>query len=155
MFAEAIAAVIWLLMLQPDGFVDQAFQAAGLRGLVQLWLADLEVGIYTMFVVVTWKYIGLGIILFLAGLRGVRVSSRRRRRPTAPTPGSGPLHDYPAARADDPDLGLPRDHRLDAALRPDLDHDRGRAWNASNTMATYMIDHGFRRMSSATAAPSP
>ena len=43
----------------------------GLGGLVQLWLADLGLVFYTLFVVITWKYIGFAIILFLAGLQGV------------------------------------------------------------------------------------
>ena len=69
--SEAITAVIWLLILQPDGLVDRTFQSVGLGGAVQLWLADLNVVLFTMFVVITWKYIGFGIILFLAGLQGI------------------------------------------------------------------------------------
>jgi raffinose/stachyose/melibiose transport system permease protein len=69
--SEATTAVIWLLILQPDGLVDRAFKDAGLGGAVQLWLADLDVVLFTLFVVITWKYIGFGIILFLAGLQGI------------------------------------------------------------------------------------
>jgi raffinose/stachyose/melibiose transport system permease protein len=69
--SEVITAVIWLLMLQPDGLVDKAFKAAGLGGLVHLWLADTRLVLYTMFVVITWKYLGWAIILFLAGLQGI------------------------------------------------------------------------------------
>ena len=39
--SEAITAVIFLQILQPDGFVDGLLQSVGLGGLVQLWLADL------------------------------------------------------------------------------------------------------------------
>ena len=46
-------------------------QSVGLGGLVQLWLADLGLVFYTLFVVITWKYIGFSILLFLAGLQGV------------------------------------------------------------------------------------
>jgi raffinose/stachyose/melibiose transport system permease protein len=69
--SEATTAVIWLLMLQPGGFVDVLMHDVGLGGLVQTWLANLHIVIYTLFIVVTWKYIGFGIILFLAGLQGV------------------------------------------------------------------------------------
>ncbi|HZC73528.1 MAG TPA: sugar ABC transporter permease [Jatrophihabitans sp.] len=69
--SEATTAVIWLLMLQPDGFVDRAFKAVGLGNLVQLWLADTGLVLYTLFVVITWKYIGFGVILLLAGLQGI------------------------------------------------------------------------------------
>jgi raffinose/stachyose/melibiose transport system permease protein len=69
--SEAISAVIWLLILQPGGFADQALRAAGLGSLVQLWLGNPHVVLYTMFAVITWKYIGFGIILLLAGLQGI------------------------------------------------------------------------------------
>jgi raffinose/stachyose/melibiose transport system permease protein len=71
--SEATTAVIWLLMLQPGGFVDVLMHDVGLGGLVQTWLANLNIVLYTLFVVITWKYIGFGIILFLAGLQGIPV----------------------------------------------------------------------------------
>ncbi len=69
--SEATTAVIWLLLLEPGGFVDQVMKAVGLGGLVQVWLANIHIVLYTLFVVITWKYIGFGIILFLAGLQGI------------------------------------------------------------------------------------
>ncbi len=69
--SEAITAIVFLQILQPGGLVDEALRSVGLGGLVQLWLADLNVVFYTLFVVITWKYIGFAIILFLAGLQGV------------------------------------------------------------------------------------
>ena len=69
--SEAVTAVIWLSLLQPHGVVDGLLEGVGLGGLVQLWLADQNVVMFTLFAVITWKYIGFGIILFLAGLQGV------------------------------------------------------------------------------------
>lgn len=69
--SEATAAVMWLLMLEPNGFADQFLQAIGLGGLVQQWLADTNIVLYTLFVVITWKYVGFGIVLLLAGLQGI------------------------------------------------------------------------------------
>jgi raffinose/stachyose/melibiose transport system permease protein len=69
--SEAITAIIFLQILQPNGALDEALRAVGLGSLVHLWLADLGLVFYTLFVVITWKYIGFGIILFLAGLQGV------------------------------------------------------------------------------------
>jgi raffinose/stachyose/melibiose transport system permease protein len=71
--SEATTAVIWSLMLQPGGFVDVLMKDVGLGHLTQLWLANIHIVLYTLFVVITWKYIGFGIILFLAGLQGVPV----------------------------------------------------------------------------------
>jgi raffinose/stachyose/melibiose transport system permease protein len=69
--SEAVTAIVFLQILQPDGLVDAMLRAVGLGGLVHLWLADLGLVFYTLFVVITWKYIGFAIILFLAGLQGI------------------------------------------------------------------------------------
>jgi len=66
-----IPAIVFLQLLQPGGLVDAGLKAVGLGSLVQLWLADLGLVFYTLFVVITWKYIGFAIILFLAGLQGI------------------------------------------------------------------------------------
>ena len=121
-----MTAIVFLQILQPDGLVDAALRAVGLGGLVQLWLADLGLVFYTLFVVITWKYIGFAIILFLAGPAGhperVERSSRDGRRDELD---DAALHHAPDARADDSHLGVPRDHRLDPAVRHRLDHDAG------------------------------
>ena len=70
-FSEVIAAVLWLMILQPRGPLDAVMENLGLEHLRQLWLADLDVVMWTVFFVISWKYIGLAIILFLAGLSGV------------------------------------------------------------------------------------
>lgn len=69
--SEAVTAVIWLSLLQPDGGVDTLLRSIGLGGAVQQWLADPNVVMFTLFGVITWKYIGFGIILFLAGLQEI------------------------------------------------------------------------------------
>lgn len=71
--AEVVAGVVWLMLLQPGGMVDAIFKSVGLGHLTQLWLGDPEIALYTVMVVLTWKYLGLAIILFLAGLQGVPV----------------------------------------------------------------------------------
>ena len=67
----AVTGVMWSLILQPSGFMDQAFKAVGLGSLVQLWLANVHIVLWTNFVVLTWQYLGFGIVLLLAGLQGV------------------------------------------------------------------------------------
>ena len=69
--AEVIAGVVWLMLLQPDGMVDAVFDVVGLGRPEQLWLGDPDIALCTVMVVLTWKYLGLAIILFLAGLQGV------------------------------------------------------------------------------------
>jgi raffinose/stachyose/melibiose transport system permease protein len=144
--SEVITAVVWQLMLQPDGFVDAALRSVGLGGLVHLWLADVRIVLYTMFVVITWKYLGFGIILFLAGLQGI------------------PGELLEAARIDGASALQSLRHVTLPLLGPTI-----RIWaflavigsiqlfdliwimtlggpaGASATMATYLIDRGFRR----------
>ena len=67
----AVTAVMWSLLLQPGGLVDQVMKSVGLGGLVQLWLANVHIVLYTVFAVLTWQYLGFGIILLLAGLQGI------------------------------------------------------------------------------------
>lgn len=144
--SEVIAAVTWLLILQPGGLADATLRAVGLGGAVHLWLANPDIVLYTMFVVITWKYIGFGIILFLAGLQAV------------------PRELYEAAAIDGAPAWKQTRFITIPLLGPTI-----RIWiflsmigslqlfdlvwimtgggpaNASSTMATYLIDHGFRR----------
>lgn len=144
--SEAVTAVIWLLMLQPGGFVDQVLRGAGLGWAVQQWLADPKIVLYTLFVVITWKYIGFGVILLLAGLQGIPPELRE------------------AAALDGATSWQATRHVVLPLLGPTI-----RVWiflsvigslqlfdlvwimtlggpaNASTTMATYLIDHGFKR----------
>jgi raffinose/stachyose/melibiose transport system permease protein len=69
--SDVITAIVWRLLLQPAGLVDRSFEAVGFGSVVQLWLADPDVVLYTVFVVVTWKYFGFHMILYLAGLQGI------------------------------------------------------------------------------------
>ena len=72
-FSEVITAIIWRYVLSPDpgallnivvsAFVP-GFQAVG-------WLADRNIVIYVLFAVLTWKYFGFYMILYMAGLQGI------------------------------------------------------------------------------------
>jgi len=69
--SEATAAVMWYELLQPGGPLDAFLKALGLGGLIHYWLASTSLVLYSIFVVATWKYIGFGIVLLLAGLQGI------------------------------------------------------------------------------------
>ena len=70
--AEVIAGVVWFQMLQPKyGVIDSLLAAVGIQGPAQGFLGTPEYALWTVMVVLTWKYVGLAIILFLAGLQGV------------------------------------------------------------------------------------
>jgi raffinose/stachyose/melibiose transport system permease protein len=70
--AEVIAGVVWFQLLQPQyGVIDTMLAAVGLQGPEQGFLGTPEYALWTVLVVLTWKYLGLAVILFLAGLQGV------------------------------------------------------------------------------------
>ncbi len=69
--SEVVAGLAFRLMLPPGGPVDTFLTSLGWAGEKPLWLADPDVAFWTLFAVITWKYLGFAIILMLAGLQGV------------------------------------------------------------------------------------
>jgi len=144
--SEVIAGLAWKLILQPQGPFDGVLETLGLSDVRQLWLADQNVVFWTLFVVLTWKYLGFAIILFLAGLQGV------------------PEELSEAAQIDGASWWQTQRHITIPLLGPTI-----RIWaflsiigslqqfdmvwiltgggpvNATTTMATYMVQFGFQR----------
>ncbi|MFF5180209.1 carbohydrate ABC transporter permease [Micromonospora sp. NPDC000316] len=69
--AEVTVGIMWKLLLTGGGTVDAMLESLGLGSLVQPWLADLDLVIWTLLAILTWKYVGFAIILLLAGLSNV------------------------------------------------------------------------------------
>jgi len=69
--AEVTVGVMWRLILTNDGVLDSTLRSVGLGGLVQSWLGNTDLVIWTVLGVLTWKYLGFAIILLLAGLSNV------------------------------------------------------------------------------------
>jgi raffinose/stachyose/melibiose transport system permease protein len=69
--AEVIAGLSWKLLLQPTGGVNAMLEAVGLGAFTRNWLADPDIALWTVFFILTWKYIGFAILLMLAGLQGI------------------------------------------------------------------------------------
>ncbi len=69
--SEVVVGLAWRLILQPNGPFDALMAAVGLGDLRQLWLADTGLVLWTLFAILTWKYVGFAIILLLAGLQGI------------------------------------------------------------------------------------
>ncbi len=69
--AEVTVGIMWKLILMHDGSADTFLKSLGLGGLVRGWLSDLPLIKWTLLGVLTWKYVGFAIILFLAGLSNV------------------------------------------------------------------------------------
>lgn len=70
--SEVIAGVVWFQLLQPQyGLIDTVLAKLGIQGPAQGWLGTPDLALWTVLIVLTWKYLGLAVILFLAGLQGV------------------------------------------------------------------------------------
>lgn len=69
--AEVIAGLSWKLLLSPRGGINAVLESVGLGDLAQPWLANPDIALGVMFLILTWKYVGFAILLMLAGLQGV------------------------------------------------------------------------------------
>ncbi|MGJ6979955.1 carbohydrate ABC transporter permease [Aestuariimicrobium soli] len=69
--SEVIVGVGWGLMLQYTGAVNGLLHKLGLGSLAFDWIANPKVAIWTLMVIISWKYIGFAVILMLAGMQGI------------------------------------------------------------------------------------
>jgi raffinose/stachyose/melibiose transport system permease protein len=69
--SEVVVGTGWSLMLQTNGAVNGLLEKVGLGAFTQDWLSNPDIAIWTLMVIITWKYVGFAVILFLAGLQGI------------------------------------------------------------------------------------
>ncbi|MER5489371.1 sugar ABC transporter permease, partial [Streptomyces sp. NPDC002812] len=70
--SEVVTAVLFTMIFLPGaGMADHLVGALGLDGLQGKWLADPSTVMPTLFAVMTWKYFGFHMMLFLAGLQSI------------------------------------------------------------------------------------
>jgi raffinose/stachyose/melibiose transport system permease protein len=144
--AEVITAIVWSLLLQPNGLAEHLLTAVGLGGAYYPWLADPDTVLVAMFFVITWKYFGFHMILLLAGLQGIPReleeaaaidgATRRQAIRYVTLPLLGPTLRVSVFLSIIGSLQL-----FDLVWVTT----RGGPVNASTTMATYMFDRGFVR----------
>jgi raffinose/stachyose/melibiose transport system permease protein len=144
--AEVITAIVWSLMLQPNGLAEHFLTAIGLGDAYSPWLADPDTVLVALFFIITWKYFGFHMILLLAGLQGIP----REVEEAAAIDGASPWQAirYVTLPLLGPTLRVSVFLSIIGALQLfDLVWvtTRGGPVNASNTMAVYMFDRGFVR----------
>lgn len=70
--SEVVAAILWKLLLAPQtGQVNGFLDAIGMGGLTKSWLGEPSLVMWSVLVVVTWKFFGFYTVLFLAALQAV------------------------------------------------------------------------------------
>ena len=67
--SEVIVGTGWSLLLQKKGAVNQILESLGMHGVD--WLANPKVAIWTLLLLISWKYIGFAVILMLAGMQSI------------------------------------------------------------------------------------
>lgn len=69
--SEVIVGTGWSLMLQSAGAVNDLLTKIGLGALAVDWLSDPRIALWSLMIIISWKYIGFAVILFLAGLQSI------------------------------------------------------------------------------------
>ncbi|MDA8437733.1 MAG: sugar ABC transporter permease [Propionibacterium sp.] len=69
--SEVIVGTGWGLMLQYTGAFNDLLQKIGLGALKFDWIANPNVAIWTLMVIISWKYLGFAVILMLAGMQSI------------------------------------------------------------------------------------
>jgi raffinose/stachyose/melibiose transport system permease protein len=138
--SEVVTGVVFTLMLQPGGLAD------AISPVDREWLADPSIVIYTVFVAISWKYFGFHMILFLAGLQQIP----RELEEAALIDGARgwEIFRYVTLPLLGPTIRISAFLSIIGALQLfDLVWvmTGGGPVHASNTMAVYMIDWGFKR----------
>ena len=144
--SEVVTAVVFTLMLQPHGLVDQSLGGVGLHSLVKEWLADPGIALYSVFVAISWKYFGFHMVLYLAGLQQIP----RELEEAAAIDGANPwqIFRYVTVPLLGPTIRISVFLSIIGAIQLfDLVWvmTGGGPVDSTNTMAIYMIDHGFKR----------
>ncbi len=146
--SEAITAVIWYLLLQPSGMVDELVKATPLAPLDQLWLADPAIVMFTLFVIISWKYFGFSMVLYLAGLSQIP----KEIQEAASIDGANSLQQlrYITVPLLGPTIRVTAFLSIIGSLQLfDIPWimTGGGPFHASETMATYMVGYGWTRTS--------
>ncbi|MFD1721606.1 carbohydrate ABC transporter permease [Amnibacterium endophyticum] len=69
--SEVVVGTGWSLILQTTGALNSALEQLGLGFLRADWIANPSIALWSLMAIITWKYIGFAVILFLAGLQGI------------------------------------------------------------------------------------
>lgn len=71
-FSEILTAIMWMYIYNPrSGLLNTVINAVAPESEMIVWLADRNLALLCIFVVITWKYFGLHMILYMAALQGV------------------------------------------------------------------------------------
>lgn len=76
--SEVIVGTGWSLLLQKKGAINEILANFGING--PDWLADPKIAIWTLLLLISWKYVGFAVILMLAGMNPFPMNCMKRPR---------------------------------------------------------------------------
>jgi raffinose/stachyose/melibiose transport system permease protein len=69
--SEVITGLVWSFIYFPNGGLVNTISATLFNADAVAWLAEPSLVLYAVFVVITWKYFGYHMVLYLAGLQNI------------------------------------------------------------------------------------
>lgn len=70
--SEVITGVLFVMVFSPNnGLVNFTFRSLGFGDLGSTWLSDPSTVLYSVFFVITWKFFGFHMMLYLAGQQAI------------------------------------------------------------------------------------
>jgi raffinose/stachyose/melibiose transport system permease protein len=144
--SDVTTGVIWSFVYKPDnGLLNTAIKGLNL-GQPQAWLGNTNLVLLAVFVVMTWKYFGFHLILYVAGLQQIPVDLEEAAKI------DGASNFQVLRHITIPLLGSTIRISVFLSILGALQYfdliwimTLGGPVNASETMATYMIKNGFQR----------
>ena len=144
--SEVVTGVVWRQIFRPEGLFDVMLGSVGADSLSREWLADPSIALYSLFFVISWKYFGLHMVLIMAGLQTIPDELEEAASIDGATWWQG--FRYVTLPLLGPTIRVSIFLSIIGALQLfDLVWvtTKGGPVNATATMATYLVDWGFRR----------
>jgi raffinose/stachyose/melibiose transport system permease protein len=144
--SEVVTGVVWRQIFRPSGLFDVMLGSVGADTLSREWLADPSIALYSLFFVISWKYFGLHMVLIMAGLQTIPNELEEAASIDGATWWQG--FRYVTLPLLGPTIRVSMFLSIIGALQLfDLVWvtTKGGPVNATATMATYLVDWGFRR----------
>ncbi|MEV8267345.1 sugar ABC transporter permease [Microbacterium sp. NPDC076911] len=66
-----IIGVLWQYLYTPGGPIDTVLEGLGLGFLVQSWLGDPSIALWSVIAAIIWQNVGVSMIIFIAGLERI------------------------------------------------------------------------------------
>lgn len=145
--SEVVTGVIWSFIYRPEGgLINAVLQSVAPGSAPTTLLADPNTVLYALFVVITWKFIGYHMILYIAGLQNIPAELEE----AAQIDGCGPFQTLRYITI--PLLGSTIRLSVYLSVLGSLQFfdliwvmTTGGPVSASDTMATYLYKFGFQR----------